>query len=251
MSALNSMTSRISHLSPLEWCALAASALIGSFLLIDPLVYGVVRDLDPDIKDVFQRITHLGRSSWVLIPTGMAAIILLGLRTRDIGARTAVAYGYVAQISAYIFGCVAGAGIITSLGKNIIGRARPKLYDAVGSMEFDLFAFHADFASFPSGHSTTIFALAGALAVLFPRARTLLLLAAAWIAASRFMIGAHFFSDTVAGMTVGLAFSQFLTQRMAERRWLFQRAETGGVRLRGDTMASWIWARVRNTLTPG
>lgn len=237
---------RFAGFSPLEWFAIAASILVGSFLIIDPLVFGVVRQFDPETKDVFQWITQLGRSSWILFPTGAAAIILMGLRTREIGLKMSAAYAYVAVICAYIFACVAGAGIVTSLTKNILGRARPKLYDAVGSLEFEPFSFHPDFASFPSGHATTIFALAAALAILYPRGRTLLFLAAGWVAASRFLIGTHYFSDAVAGAIVGATFTQFLTQRMAARRCLFQQSTDGSIRLRGRKLLGWITGQVRN-----
>ena len=237
--------------SPLEWLVVVASAFAASFLLIDPLIFSLVSEFDNQLKGVFQVLTHLGRSSWILFPTGAAVIVLWGLRTRDIGARQAAAYGYVAQICAFVFACVAGAGIVTSLTKNIIGRARPKLYDAVGSLEFEPFTFHADFASFPSGHATTIFALAMALAILYPKARVYLFVMAAWIAATRFLIGTHYFSDAVAGAAVGGAFSYFLMQRMAARRWLFQRADDGSVRLRGIPMAHWIGAQLRQAVLPG
>jgi undecaprenyl-diphosphatase len=250
MASVKSVFAPAGRMSPLEWLAILGSILLASFLLVDPLVFSLVNEFDPQLKGVFQRLTHLGRSTWILFPTGAAVIVLLGLRTRDIGARSAVAYAYVAQLCAFVFVSVAGAGIITSLGKNIIGRARPKLYDAVGSIEFEPFTFHADFASFPSGHATTIFALAAALAILFPKARIYLLVAATWIAATRFLIGTHYFSDTVAGAIVGTAFAQFLMQRMAARRWLFQTAQDGSVELRGRSMMPWMVAQLRQAISP-
>jgi len=250
MAPLKSVIAPAGKLSPLEWLAIIGSILVASFLLVDPLVLSLVREFDPQLKGVFQRLTHLGRSSWILFPTGAAIVLLLALRSRDIGARMSVAYAYMAQLCAFVFVCVAGAGIVTSLGKNIIGRARPKLYDAVGSVEFEPFTFHADFASFPSGHATTIFALAAALAILFPKARIYLFVVAAWIAATRFLIGTHYISDAVAGAVVGIAFSQFLMQRMAARRWLFQIARDGGIHLRGKSIMPWIARQLRQTVLP-
>jgi len=248
MPATNPSTTRIAGLPFLQWLAAAASILIASFLIVDPLVLGVVRDFDPETRNVFRVITRLGRSSWILFPTGAAVIVAWGLRSREIGMRALAAYAYVGQLCGFVFVCVAGAGIVTSLSKNIIGRARPKLYDAVGSLEFEPFAFHADFASFPSGHATTIFALAAALAVLFPKARFYLFLAAAWVAASRFLIGAHYFSDTVAGAIVGTTCTQLLIQRMAARRWLFQRSADGSAQLRGKRLLAWMTEQIRRTV---
>ncbi len=240
MAAHKKPGGRFANLSRLEWFAITASGLAASILLLDPLVLGLVREFDAEVKNVFRGLTHLGRSSWILFPAGAAVIMLLALRTREIGARASAAYFYVAQICGFVFGCVAGSGIIASLAKNIIGRARPKLFESVGPLEFEPFAFHADFASFPSGHATTAFALAGAFAMLFPKARVYVYVAAAWIAATRFLIAAHFFSDVVAGGIWGFAFSKFLIHRMAARRWLFQSSADGAPLLRGRFMLRWI-----------
>ncbi|HWG83834.1 MAG TPA: phosphatase PAP2 family protein [Deinococcales bacterium] len=57
--------------------------------------------------------------------------------------------------------------------------------------------------SFPSGHATRAFALAVAAALLWPRWRWPLLLAAAWVGFSRAYIGAHWPLDVLAGAVLG------------------------------------------------
>jgi undecaprenyl-diphosphatase len=57
--------------------------------------------------------------------------------------------------------------------------------------------------SFPSGHSTTAFAVAMALGSFYPEIRTLLLILAANVAISRVVIGMHFVSDVLAGSGMG------------------------------------------------
>ena len=59
-----------------------------------------------------------------------------------------------------MFVSVGGAGLIANLAKNIIGRARPRLFETIGPLDFKLFAFQSDYASLPSGHATNMFALA-------------------------------------------------------------------------------------------
>ena len=98
-----------------------------------------------------------------------------------------------------MFVSVGGAGLIANLTKNIVGRARPELYDSVGPLAFKPFAFDADWASFPSGHATNMFAFATVIGMLWPKGRVLLYTLAAWIAASRVLIGEHYFTDVVAG----------------------------------------------------
>jgi undecaprenyl-diphosphatase len=57
--------------------------------------------------------------------------------------------------------------------------------------------------SFPSGHSTTAFAVALALGSFYPEIRTVLLLLATNVAISRVVIGMHFVSDVLVGSGMG------------------------------------------------
>jgi len=57
--------------------------------------------------------------------------------------------------------------------------------------------------SFPSGHSTTAFAVALALGSFYPEIMPLLLLLAANVAVSRVVVGMHFVSDVLVGSGAG------------------------------------------------
>jgi undecaprenyl-diphosphatase len=57
--------------------------------------------------------------------------------------------------------------------------------------------------SFPSGHSTTAFAVALSMGSFYPACLPLLLLLAANVAISRVVLGMHFLSDVVAGSAIG------------------------------------------------
>lgn len=57
--------------------------------------------------------------------------------------------------------------------------------------------------SFPSGHSTTAFAVALSLGSFYPEIMPLLLLLAANVAISRVVVGMHFLSDVVVGSGTG------------------------------------------------
>lgn len=57
--------------------------------------------------------------------------------------------------------------------------------------------------SFPSGHSTTAFAVALALGSFYPEVMPLLLLLAANVAISRVVVGMHFLSDVLVGSGAG------------------------------------------------
>jgi membrane-associated phospholipid phosphatase len=223
----------ISQSSPYQKAAVAASVALAGFLILDPVVLGAVREFDSGTYHLFRGFTNLGRSNWILIPSGAGILVLAWMRAKESGFRRAVAYGYAMQLLSFLFAAVALSGLSASLIKNVLGRARPKLFEQVGPIEFQPFSFDADFASFPSGHATTAGALAGVLAIVWPGARIPLFLAGAWIASTRFLIGAHYLSDVVAGLLFGVAFAYFLRNRLARRRWLFANGRDGKTDLRG------------------
>lgn len=238
------MMLRLKDLTIVEQVILALSLVLLGFLLIDPFMLERARALTPETKKFFRTITNIGRSNWMLIPTGAAIALALVLRKRHVGFRNYAGYGLIASTIGFVFVSVGGAGLIANLAKNIVGRARPKLFDQVGALDFKLFAFDADYASLPSGHATNIFAFATVIGILWPRGRVLLYTVAAWIAASRVLIGQHYVTDVVLGAILGTAFPYLVRDRFAARRWLFERMPEGGYRLRGAWTQRWLgWPR--------
>ncbi|MEM8744464.1 MAG: phosphatase PAP2 family protein [Pseudomonadota bacterium] len=225
-----------SSLAFYEKAAIVGSLVLAAFLIVDPLVLTAVRGLHPDARNVIKVLTDLGRSNWILIPAGAAILVLGWMRVRETRFRRVVGYGYAAQLFIFLFAAVATTGLAASLLKNILGRARPKLYETFGALEFQPFTFDADFASFPSGHSTTAGALAGVLVIIWPKARIPIICAGLWIAATRFLVGAHYFSDALAGFAFGLAGAYLLRDRLAVRRWLFERDAQGEISMRGRAL---------------
>jgi membrane-associated phospholipid phosphatase len=248
------MTSRLKDLSLqdlslLDQVVIAASLIAFGFLLIDPFVLEQARALPPDVKKFFSNITNIGRSNWMLIPTGAVIALALVLKRRHASFRNSAAYGLIASTIGFVFVSVGGAGLITNLTKNILGRARPKLFDTVGALDFKLFAFSPAHASFPSGHATNIFAFATVISMLWPRGRVLLYTVAVWIAASRVLIGEHYFTDVVVGAIIGTAFPYLVRERFAARRWLFERTRGSGLRIRGLRTQRWLnWPGAQDRL---
>ncbi|MDN3482530.1 phosphatase PAP2 family protein [Arthrobacter sp. APC 3897] len=101
----------------------------------------------------------------------------------------------------------AGSLLMTVAGKDLIGRTRPPLLDAVPPYEYS--------ASFPSGHSLNSVVIAGMVAyliILRLQARRAKLLTAAAAAAfavavglSRVYLGHHWLTDVLVAWTLGLA----------------------------------------------
>jgi len=92
------------------------------------------------------------------------------------------------------------AALLSALAKITFERPRPPLADS----DIDPAIALPDSWSFPSGHATTAFAAAAAIALLCPRARWPALALAALIAVSRVFLGVHFWLDVIAGALLGV-----------------------------------------------
>ncbi|WP_417689741.1 phosphatase PAP2 family protein [Roseibium sp.] len=198
-------------------------------VLFDIPTYPWIRSLPGEYWRTFAAFTDVGKAHWILWSTGLLCLYLLALEASRLTFRLRMAVGAAFTYAGFIFYSVAATGILAIIFKWSLGRARPKLYEQVGPVEFDLFAFHGAYTSFPSGHSTTVGALATALAFIFPTWRWLIVVAAFWTAFSRIMVGAHYPSDVIAGTLLGMTFTFFTVRAMARRRIGFQLSEAGRI----------------------
>jgi undecaprenyl-diphosphatase len=101
--------------------------------------------------------------------------------------------------------------------KWIVGRGRPFVGGEANPFNFVQFAGTEAYASFPSAHAITAFALAFAVSAIWPRARGLMIAYALLIAFSRMVLLAHHPSDVMAGALIGVIGA------MAVRYWFAAR----------------------------
>jgi undecaprenyl-diphosphatase len=97
-------------------------------------------------------------------------------------------------------GCAVAAGILVFHKiKRVVCRVRPK------DIEPHCWAniVTKDRFSFPSGHSTTAFAVALSLGSFYPEIMPLLLVLAANVAVSRVVVGMHYLTDVLVGSGMG------------------------------------------------
>ncbi|MBI2468833.1 MAG: phosphatase PAP2 family protein [Candidatus Rokubacteria bacterium] len=142
------------------------------------------------------RLVAVG-ASWLGEWTTAAALLL-----------AAAGSGYVLgrpRLRAAGFCALAGfalAGLVTELVKHTACRARPFAPDA-GTFDPPL-CLDAGLDSFPSGHASQTVAIAVVLAAVYPRLTLPLYVAAGAVGLSRLILGVHYPSDVLAGVTIGL-----------------------------------------------
>lgn len=195
----------------------------------DAPTYPWLNSLPYEYRTAFRSFTDLGKADWILVSTGVPCLFLLALDGGRYAFRIRMAIGAVFTYAAFIFYSVATSGIVVLVLKWGLGRARPKLYEQVGPVHFDFLALNGKYTSFPSGHSTTVAALATALYFIFPAYRWLIVVSAFWLAFSRVMAGAHYPSDVIAGTLLGITFTFFTVRAMARRRIGFHISENGNI----------------------
>jgi membrane-associated phospholipid phosphatase len=175
------------------------------------------------VRRVFEYVTLLGTSGYIFAISAAVATVALLARERRSGRSFVAAMNGLAGRATFILMVNAVGGILAQLLKHLAGRARPKLMSIVGPFHFDLFSIKASLASFPSGHTITAFATAMALSYFAPRLRIPLFVVASIIAASRLAIGAHYLSDVLAGIVLGVGTSIYTRRAFATRGLVFRR----------------------------
>jgi len=207
------------ELKPLSRGLLVAGILFAAIavylvaLEIDASVPGWRKTLPPALISDFQIVTRFGKSDWILYPTGIFLICAFFINWGRLAARQKAFWTRVQIATGFIFISVAGSGLIVTIVKRIIGRGRPVHFADSGIASFHPFS-DASWASFPSGHSTTIASFCTAIAILFPRMTVPAVLVALAVGASRVIVGAHYPSDVIAGLLFGSVFTVLMARWM-------------------------------------
>jgi membrane-associated phospholipid phosphatase len=150
-------------------------------------------DLNPwhrnTLDTVFVWITFLGDGAFTVI------VFLLFLLKRRWSRATQV-------IAAFLL-----SGLLAQVLKRLFSMPRPMQYFPAGKYPYFIKGVtHLGFASFPSGHSTSIFALATLLCIFTKdwRLKIVCLLGAVLVGYSRLYLGQHFLGDVLMGSSIGI-----------------------------------------------
>jgi undecaprenyl-diphosphatase len=225
----------------------AAVVIALAMLLMDGWLSAQTKKLPIPVIDVFNQLTDFGKSSWFLVPSGILIIALAGAAAASSQRVVRLTIISLVVRLEFIFIAIALPGLVFTIVKRLIGRLRPS---ALGPFVYVPFSWRPEYASMPSGHSTTAFAAAVALGALWPRARPLLWLYAVLIAASRVIIYAHYPSDVIAGACLGGIGAIMVRNYFAARHLGFAAAPMGRVHAlpgpslrRIKSMAARVFAR--------
>jgi undecaprenyl-diphosphatase len=206
------------------WLALGvlAFALLDSIsLALDVAEAHAAATFDPRVKSFFEIVTKAGQSDWLFALSILTLVYAFYRRAGAISLRARAGWGLLASRALYFFAVQVVSGILSQILKHLVGRARPKLIDTLGPEHFDLFSLKAVLASFPSGHTTTIVAAAASLSFFMPRRAALLFALALPVAASRLIIGAHYPSDVLGGVFLGLGSALAVARVFGRRKIAF------------------------------
>lgn len=179
------------------WIGLAVGALLlpGAVVLDRDLMVALRPHDQSWLVGVMQWVTWLGYGL-----ADIAIPVTIGLRAWWQGDAADGRRGLMGGLA------VALAGIVDQLLKNLLCRARPNAAGAGGFLAmFPCFPAPYALASFPSGHTTTAFALATVLSLWYPRGRWVWGGGAVLVGWSRIILGSHFPSDVLAGAVLGVA----------------------------------------------
>lgn len=196
--------------------------LIAALSLFDAAAIRLVRAGNSPLFSAMSAITDIGQSHWYLVP---AALLFLGAAFVDWRAagfrgrrRLLLLFGQ----AGFAFAAVALSGLLANLLKIVVGRARPVMFDAVGPHHFEPFSVGYAFASFPSGHATTVGAVTALLVMWFPRYAALWAIVGVFLAATRVAATAHYLSDIAGGFLFGLGFTILAARFLARRGAVFR-----------------------------
>ena len=211
------------------WLSIAgAAAVIALMLVFDRTEIQLMPSRGAPGLWPIRILTDFGKDENVLSVLGVVlvgvALVAAGLR----GTRRALLLGLGTRLQ-FLFLSVALSVFVGEILKYLIGRGRPFVGGKADPFNFIPFEGTGAYASLPSGHAITAFALAFAVSALWPRLRVFMFTYAIVILLTRLVLLAHHPSDVVAGALVGMVGAMAVRYWFAARRLGFAIRADGSI----------------------
>jgi membrane-associated phospholipid phosphatase len=191
-------------------------------MFADRPIAWAMADLPIWLRNPAEDITNLGKSlGWLLLSAGFTLFWAMCAWRAERKNLPSSQHRRRALGAAFFFATVALSGILTNLIKLAVGRSRPKQLVIDGYYDFQPWHLDADLRAFPSGHATTMFAMAFAIAMIRPPWRWPAFVFAIVISATRVIINAHYLSDVIGGLVVALVTAVGLKYAFDRYGWSF------------------------------
>lgn len=162
-------------------------------------------------------LTDFGKDEYVLSVLGAVLVGLALVAAGLHGTRRALLLGLGTRLQ-FMFLSVAVSVFVAEILKYLIGRGRPFVGGQANPFNFMPLEGTGAYASLPSSHAVTAFALAFAVSALWPRLRVFMFTYAIVILLTRLVLLAHHPSDVVAGALVGMVGAMAVRYWFAARR---------------------------------
>jgi membrane-associated phospholipid phosphatase len=204
------------------------AAIVTLMYMLDATEIGLMPPHDSAGLGPVRFVTGFGKAALVLwsLAAMLIAIALMAPRLRGTSKSLLLSLGTRLQ---FVFFAVLTPVLAGEIIKWFVGRGRPFVGGRANAFNFEPFAGTEAYASFPSAHAITAFALAFAVAAVWPRARVAVAVYALAIGASRLVLLAHHPSDVVAGALVGVIGAMCVRYWFAARRLGFAIRPDGAI----------------------
>jgi membrane-associated phospholipid phosphatase len=193
------------------------AVIIASMFLLDFAASEWARGLPHWVSVTGDEISNFALGSRFSYPIGFFILLLAALTRPSLPRSTRGVLEVFAARAGFLFLAIGLPGLFDTVIKRLIGRARPYVGAHDNPFSYRPFVWQPDYASMPSGHSTTAAAAAIAIGAIWPRARPVVWLYALIIMSARVLMNVHHPSDVIAGALVGV------TGALLVRRWFAAR----------------------------
>ncbi len=208
--------------------AILGAAIITLMYALDAREIGLMPPRDTAGLWPVRFFTDFGKAAHVLwaLAVALFGIAIMVARSHGISRLWLLRLGTHLQ---FVFLAVLVPVLFGEVIKWIVGRGRPFVGGKANAFNFVHFAGTEAYASLPSAHAITAFALAFAVSAVWPRPRMAMAVYAVLIAVSRLVLLAHHPSDVVAGALVGVVGAMAVRYWFAARRLGFAIRRDGSI----------------------